>query len=128
MTDKTDQINKTDTTDKADPTNTATDDIHALLADLWQRHLPTLHDRLNILDRTAKEATSGNLPEPTREEAQSIAHKLAGNLGMFGHSEANPQSPHRANALRTLTPRTITTSATRPQSIDQLVAAERGQV
>jgi HPt (histidine-containing phosphotransfer) domain-containing protein len=122
MTDKTDQINKTDTTDKADPTNTATDDIHALLADLWQRHLPTLHDRLNILDRTAKEATSGNLPEPTREEAQSIAHKLAGNLGMFGHSEAGDIASQMEQILKAPTAQTLSELSPLAQSLRQQLA------
>lgn len=62
--------------------------IEALLADLWQRHLPTLRERLDLLDRTAAEASSGTLSEGSRLEALSVAHKLAGNLGMFGHQRA----------------------------------------
>ena len=63
-------------------------EIQALLDDLWRRHLPSTEERISILERAAAEAVSGSLPEPTRAEAQSIAHKLAGNLGMFGHQEA----------------------------------------
>ena len=61
--------------------------IEALLAELWQRHLPALRERLDLLDRTAAEASSGSLAEASRVEAHSIAHKLAGNLGMFGHRQ-----------------------------------------
>ena len=63
-------------------------EINALLADLWQRHLPTTRDRLQGLERAASAATKNDLDEPARAEAQSIAHKLSGNLGMFGHPQA----------------------------------------
>ena len=63
-------------------------DISALLADLWQRHLPAMRERLALLDRTALLAASGRLDETSRAEAQSVAHKLAGNLGMFGYGDA----------------------------------------
>jgi len=63
-------------------------EIKALLADLWQRHLPALRERVAMLERVAVLAASGKLAEPERAEAQSIAHKLAGNLGMFGHGDA----------------------------------------
>ena len=94
-------------TDKTDTPDTAADDIHALLADLWQRHLPTLHERLNILDRIAKQAASGSLPEPAREEAQSVAHKLAGNLGMFGHNEAGDIASQMEQLLKAPTTETL---------------------
>ena len=97
MTDNTDQTNMTD----------PAEDIRTLLADLWQRHLPALRERLDILERTAKEAASGNLPEPTREEAQSIAHKLAGNLGMFGHNEAGETASQIEQILKTPTAQTM---------------------
>jgi HPt (histidine-containing phosphotransfer) domain-containing protein len=61
--------------------------IDKLLAELWQRHLPTLHERLDLLDRAAAEASKGSLVEASRLEALSVAHKLAGNLGMFGYQE-----------------------------------------
>jgi HPt (histidine-containing phosphotransfer) domain-containing protein len=90
-----------------DKTDTSNEDIRILLADLWQRHLPTLHERLNLLDRTAKEAASGNLPEPIRAEAQSIAHKLAGNLGMFGYSEAGDIASQMEQILKAPTRQTL---------------------
>jgi HPt (histidine-containing phosphotransfer) domain-containing protein len=122
MTDKTDQTNKTNTSDQADTTNAATDDIRALLADLWQRHLPTLHERLNILERTAKEAAFGTLPEPTREEAQSIAHKLAGNLGMFGHTKAGDIASQMEQILKAPTAQTLSKLSPLAQSLRQQLA------
>jgi HPt (histidine-containing phosphotransfer) domain-containing protein len=112
MTENTDQTNMTD----------AAEDIRALLADLWQRHLPALHERLNILDRTANEADSGSLPESTREEAQSIAHKLAGNLGMFGHNEAGDIASQMEQILKAPTPQTLPELAQLAQSLRQQLA------
>jgi HPt (histidine-containing phosphotransfer) domain-containing protein len=59
--------------------------IETLLATLWQRQLPLLRERLDLLDRTAAEASAGLLSEASRNEALSVAHKLAGSLGMFGY-------------------------------------------
>ena len=109
-------------TDKTDTPDTASEDISVLLADLWQRHLPTLHERLNLLERTAKEATSGSLPEPTREEAQSIAHKLAGNLGMFGHNEAGDIASQMEQILKAPTAQTLPELAPLAQSLRQQLA------
>jgi HPt (histidine-containing phosphotransfer) domain-containing protein len=116
MTDKTDTTNKLDTTD------TATEDIRILLADLWQRHLPTLHERLDLLDRTAKVAQSGTLPEPTREEAQSVAHKLAGNLGMFGYNEAGDIASQMEQILKTPTAHALSELTLLAHSLRQKLA------
>jgi HPt (histidine-containing phosphotransfer) domain-containing protein len=56
----------------------------ALLASLWQRNLPQLQARLDLLDQAA---ASDPLPDTLRAEAASVAHKLAGSLGMFGYPE-----------------------------------------
>ncbi len=63
--------------------------IDEVLADIWQRHLPVLRERLEVLDRAAAEASCGTLGKTLELEALSIAHKLAGNLGMFGHHEGS---------------------------------------
>jgi HPt (histidine-containing phosphotransfer) domain-containing protein len=81
--------------------------IEALLAELWQRHLPTLRERLDLLDRTAAEASSGTLAEASRLEALSVAHKLAGNLGMFGHQQATEIASAMEQVLKTPTPETL---------------------
>jgi HPt (histidine-containing phosphotransfer) domain-containing protein len=61
--------------------------LDALLTSLWERNLPTLYERLELLDRVAAESASGNLTGIKREEAFDIAHKLAGSLGMFGYHQ-----------------------------------------
>ena len=60
----------------------------ALLANLWERNLPMLHDRLATLDRASHGLLNGTLGDGSREEAAATAHKLAGSLGMFGHHDA----------------------------------------
>ncbi len=57
----------------------------ALLASLWERNKPILLERLAVLDQAA---ASDPLPPELKAEAASVAHKLAGTLGMFGHMEA----------------------------------------
>lgn len=61
--------------------------LGTLLANLWERSVPMLHERLDILDQAALEAVSGNLSEISRIEALNIAHKLSGTLGMFGRHQ-----------------------------------------
>jgi HPt (histidine-containing phosphotransfer) domain-containing protein len=85
-------------------TDLRNDQIDALLADLWQRHLPTLHERLNILDQAAEGACSGVMSERCREEALSIAHKLSGNLGMFGCHQAGQIASQIEHILKSPTP------------------------
>jgi HPt (histidine-containing phosphotransfer) domain-containing protein len=86
------------------PEMSKSEEIDSLLADLWQRHLPTLHERLDILDRTASEAATGALAEPSRAGALSIAHKLSGNLGMFGYHHAGKIASDIELILRTPSP------------------------
>jgi HPt (histidine-containing phosphotransfer) domain-containing protein len=56
----------------------------SLIASLWQRNQPQTQDRLALLDRAAAATASHTLTPELREEATSVAHKLAGSLGMFG--------------------------------------------
>ncbi len=94
----------TDKSDKREESSRPNDEIDALLSDLWQRHLPTLFERLDILDRTAAAAAAGSLSEPSREEALTIAHKLSGNLGMFGCQQAGDIASQMEHILRYPTP------------------------
>jgi HPt (histidine-containing phosphotransfer) domain-containing protein len=57
----------------------------ALIAELWQRHLPSLRERLDTLDRIAASAAAGPISDDDREEGTAISHKLAGSLGMYGY-------------------------------------------
>ena len=79
--------------------------VDTLIAELWERHLPTLIERLDLLDRTAAEASSGSLAEAMCAEALSIAHKLAGNLGMFGYPKGSEVASEIEQTLRTPTPK-----------------------
>jgi HPt (histidine-containing phosphotransfer) domain-containing protein len=87
----------------------ASDQIENLLAGLWQKNLPTLRERLNLLDRTALSAASGTLTEPSRAEALSISHKLSGSLGMFGHQQSTQIAGSIERILRAPTPETLAT-------------------
>jgi len=82
-------------------------EIQALLDDLWKRHLPSLVERLDLLERAAAEAASGAISEAMRAEAQSVAHKLAGNLGMFGHPQAGEIAGQIELTLKAPTPETL---------------------
>jgi HPt (histidine-containing phosphotransfer) domain-containing protein len=59
--------------------------IDDLLTNLWERGLPLVRERLNLLDRMALAAETGKLSEELRIESVGIAHKFAGSLGMFGY-------------------------------------------
>ena len=85
-------------------TNSPETEIQTLLLDIWKRHLPQLIERLDLLERAAKTAASSTLPEVQRAEAQSVAHKLAGNLGMFGHNDAGNIASQIEQILKTPKP------------------------
>lgn len=98
-------------------------EIQALLTDLWQRHLPMTIERLDLLDRAATKAASGTLPEETRAEAQSVAHKLAGNLGMFGHQKAGEIASQIEQILKAPTPKTLSSLSSLTSSLRKNLAA-----
>ncbi len=85
--------------------------VDSLIAELWRKNLPSLRERLDTLDRAAAEASSGVLAETTRSEAQSIAHKLAGNLGMFGYPKGSEVASKMEHTLKAPTPETLVTLA-----------------
>jgi HPt (histidine-containing phosphotransfer) domain-containing protein len=78
--------------------------IGGLLKSLWERNLPLLHERLDILDRAASEAASGMITESLRAEALEIAHKLSGSLGMFGYHHGTEIARQIEQILKTPTP------------------------
>jgi hypothetical protein len=63
----------------------ATAKTDALIAELWQRHLPALKERLDILDRIAAAAAYSDISEEDREQGVALSHKFAGSLGMYGY-------------------------------------------
>ncbi|MEG9436185.1 Hpt domain-containing protein [Edaphobacter sp. HDX4] len=79
-------------------------EIFALLQDLWQRHLPSTRERLELLEQAVHKAVSNTLDEDTRVEAQSVAHKLSGNLGMFGYKDAGEIAGEIEHLFKTFVP------------------------
>ena len=96
-------------------------EIKALLAEMWQRHLPATRERLSLLDHAALAATAGELKEPERAEALSVAHKLAGNLGMFGHNEASSIASEIEQILKEPTEETLSHVATLVRQLRQVL-------
>ena len=85
------------------------DQIDTLLAELWQKNLPTIRERLDLLDRFGSAAISGSLEEHTRIEALNIAHKLAGSLGMYGYQQGTEVASKMERILKSPTPETLVT-------------------
>jgi HPt (histidine-containing phosphotransfer) domain-containing protein len=85
------------------------DQIDTLLAELWQKNLPTIRERLDLLDQFASAASTGTLPEGTRVEALGIAHKLAGSLGMYGYQQGTEVASKMERILKSPTPDTLLT-------------------
>ena len=81
--------------------------VDHLIAELWRKNLPSLRERLDTLDRAAAEAATGALAETTRAEAQSIAHKLAGNLGMFGYPKGSEVASKMEQMLKAPSPESL---------------------
>ncbi len=63
--------------------------LTALIASLWQKHLPEMRARIALLERASACASAGTLSRGLRMEAAATAHKLAGSLGMYGYTEAS---------------------------------------
>src|SRR5271156_6333741 len=83
--------------------------IDNVLLQLWKKNLPTIRERLDLLDKFGSAASSGKLDEPTRLEALSIAHKLAGSLGMYGYQQGTEVASKMERILKSPTPETLTT-------------------
>jgi HPt (histidine-containing phosphotransfer) domain-containing protein len=96
------------------PTNAQTkiqtnDPIDDLLIQLWQKNLPTIRQRLDLMDKFGSAAVSGSLEEHTRLEALSIAHKLAGSLGMYGYQQGTEVAAKIERILKFPTPEKLVT-------------------
>lgn len=91
------------------------DEVCARLRSIWQRNLPALRTQLDLLTAAAAQA----LPGETRAEAESIAHKLAGSLGMFGYAEGTALARQIETALGTSSP----DSRNLPQLVQDLRAS-----
>ena len=89
-----------------DHINTQIDD---LLLRLWQKNLPTIRQRLDLLDQLGSAAASGKLEEPARVEALRVAHNLAGSLGMYGYQQGTEVASKMERILKSPTPETLIT-------------------
>jgi HPt (histidine-containing phosphotransfer) domain-containing protein len=85
------------------------DKIDTLLADLWRKNLPTLRERLDLLEVIASSASSGTIPPDSRDEAISIAHKLSGSLGMFGYQQGTEIAAKIERILKAALPEDLAT-------------------
>jgi HPt (histidine-containing phosphotransfer) domain-containing protein len=66
---------------------TAKEKSSEMLAEVWRRNQPLVLDRIAVLEHAAEAAANDELDCGMRRDATSIAHKLAGSLGMFGLHE-----------------------------------------
>lgn len=65
--------------------NQERDEVVARALDaMWQKFLPVIRERVDVLVAAAQIAATGSLNDEQRSEAQSEAHNLAGTLGTFG--------------------------------------------
>ena len=97
--------------------------INTILTQLWQKNLPTIRERLDLLDKFGAAAASGRLNEPTRIEALNIAHKLAGSLGMYGYQQATEVASKMEHILKSPTPETLSTLHTLATDLRKSLAA-----
>jgi chemotaxis protein histidine kinase CheA len=100
---------KTNSTTDAKTDSKTDAKIDDVLAQLWKKNLPTIRERLDLLDRFGSAASSGALDEPTRVEALNIAHKLAGSLGMYGYQQGTEVASKMEHILKSPTPETLAT-------------------
>lgn len=98
-------------------------DFAAVLSDLWQRHLPVTRERLMTLERAVQQALAGSLDEALRAEAQSAAHKLSGNLGMFGYQEAGDVASEIEHIFKNPTSENVPHSTVLMHTLQRLLSA-----
>jgi HPt (histidine-containing phosphotransfer) domain-containing protein len=84
-------------------------EINDVLTQLWKKNLPTIRQRLDLLDQFGSAAVSGTLEEQTRTEALRIAHNLAGSLGMYGYQQGTEVAAKMERILKSPTPETLVT-------------------
>jgi HPt (histidine-containing phosphotransfer) domain-containing protein len=84
-------------------------EINDVLTQLWKKNLPTIRQRLDLLDQFGSAAVSGTLEEHNRTEALRIAHNLAGSLGMYGYQQGTEVAARMERILKSPTPETLVT-------------------
>jgi HPt (histidine-containing phosphotransfer) domain-containing protein len=96
-------------------------EINALLANLWERNQPLLHERLDALDLIAAEAAAGQMTETSRKNGLDIAHKLSGSLGMFGYDRGTEIAREIEQILTSPTPETMANLSVLATDLRQLL-------
>jgi HPt (histidine-containing phosphotransfer) domain-containing protein len=64
--------------------DTRRSEMSAALDQLWKQYLPTMEERVAVLEEAARILEGRELTENERVRANNAAHKLAGVLGTFG--------------------------------------------
>lgn len=72
------------------------------LATIWRRHQHLIEERVARIAEALRLLSINQLPADARQQAGEDAHKLAGNLGTFGHPTASDHA--RALELKLLSP------------------------
>jgi HPt (histidine-containing phosphotransfer) domain-containing protein len=65
------------------------DELSKKLDQTWQKMLPLMLRRLEVIQRAHQALTHGRLTEALRIESANEAHKLAGSLGVFGRQDGS---------------------------------------
>ena len=73
---------------------------NAAIAAIWERQLPQTRERVELLQRVAREfAETRSIERAVQQEAMDVAHKLAGSMGMFGYMDATEHAREIERAL-----------------------------
>ena|SRR5205809_104677 len=83
------------------------------MADIWQRYHPLIEKRVAQIADAVHLLTLNQLPSNKRHEAGGNAHKLAGNLGTFGH-------PAGSEYARTIELKLLADSPIAPTEVEEL--------
>jgi len=62
----------------------ASQKIRAMTNRVWQKHQGAIAQQISTLETAAQALSTGTLAATQQQQAQQIAHKLAGSLGIFG--------------------------------------------
>jgi HPt (histidine-containing phosphotransfer) domain-containing protein len=65
------------------------DELKKKLDQSWQKMLPLMLQRLEVIQRAHQALAQGRLTDALRVESAQEAHKLAGSLGVFGKQEGS---------------------------------------
>jgi DNA-binding response OmpR family regulator len=64
-------------------------DVATAVARAWEQHQGAMHERIAVLEDTAKALSNNQLTYDLQQEGRMNAHKLVGSLGSFGFPEGS---------------------------------------